>query len=176
MGVALLLVQLAAAGTALAHSETDGATASDIRLRACDASAMAVGDWDPPDPPDPRLACPELDPNLEIGSSTECSVVTQCVVGSGWSESAGTSLTSGYALGLCKGAAEAAILVEISCSMGTAYSATSFAGTAGSSELMVVPTNSVDRMSICWTVTGHFETGLYGVVVRSTSGCGLLGV
>lgn len=115
------------------------------------------------------LPAPQANAIPTAGASQNCIVITECVVGMGASESAGTSTTGGTSVGACQGVAEAAVIIDITCSMSGVTNTMSYLGTTGTT-LVSAPTNSLDRKQVCWTVTAYFYNPS-GTQSRSTSGC-----
>lgn len=110
-----------------------------------------------------------------VGASANCELTgPHCVTGSGQSENAGTSSTGGYAVAVCHGTSNGAVLMQVMCSVGEDRSSTtSLPGPAGAA-YVVVPTDSLARLPVCWEVTGYFVQPFGGVNPVVTSGCSII--
>jgi hypothetical protein len=106
-----------------------------------------------------------------VGASFNCDIGgAHCVEGTGQSENVGTSTTGGKAVAVCQGGSNGAIILEVSCSHAGHTSTMSYPGPSGAA-YVVVDTESIRRMPVCWTVTGFFYNPFGPLEEVSTSGC-----
>ena len=121
-----------------------------------------------------------------FGLSADCDSDGHCVSGTAMSSNAGVNASTlpevsvdvdelGAAIALCKGSGTGATLIQITCSIGQQSQTMSFPGSVGAVPLATT-TDKLDRLPVCWDVTGFFPT-IFGAEHRvSTGGCALLGV
>lgn len=113
------------------------------------------------------------------GASQHCDDYGHCVTGTAFSSNGGVSLeksqdsTTGAAIAVCKGGANGAVLLEVTCSVGPQSQTMSFPGTVGAVPL-ATDTATLERVLVCWTVVGYFPNPTGEPYEVSTAGCALL--
>jgi hypothetical protein len=127
---------------------------------------------------------PAAQATFSAGVSTNCDPDGHCVEGSATSSNIGRSSAveiqiipdeTGAAVAICTGLANGATLMEITCDHGRVSQTMSFPGTAGAVPLQTTQAR-LERLPVCWDVTGYFPviTGLQHIV--GTGGCAQLAV
>ncbi|MFN2588075.1 MAG: hypothetical protein ABR613_08160 [Actinomycetota bacterium] len=121
---------------------------------------------------------------VSAGISTNCDFDGHCVTGSAASSNAGSNTRvevqvvrdgTGAAVAICKGTANLSSLIEITCSHGNLSNTMSFPGTAGVVPLQTTQAR-LERLPVCWVVTGYFPAILGDPHIVSTDDCAQLAV
>lgn len=129
------------------------------------------------------LAVPGAHALVSAGLSTKCDSDGHCVTGSAASSNAGLNTNqveivtddAGAALAICKGTGNGATLIEITCSHGALNETMSFPGTAGAVPLQTTQAR-LERLPVCWEVTGYFPVPFDEPHIVPTDGCAQLAV
>lgn len=112
-----------------------------------------------------------------VGLSRECDSYGHCVTGSAFSSNAGTDVNggAGTAAAVCKGGANGAVLLQVTCSVGGKASTMSFPGTVGAVPVITdSATLAVTR--VCWNVVGYFPNLSGEPFTVGTGGCAFVAV
>lgn len=88
---------------------------------------------------------------------------------------AGTTVTGGQVVAVCKAETTGALLTTVTCSTGGRSQTVSLPGPYGASAV-VAPTTSLTGHQVCWSSTGYFTNPLGGVVPVTDSGCSIVTV
>lgn len=121
---------------------------------------------------------------ISLGVSQNCDSDGHCVAGGAQAVNAGPSgvvdvqvipTNAGAAVAVCTGSGNGASLLEISCSHGQVSQTMSFPGTAGAVPLQTTQAR-LERLPVCWEVTGYFPRILAVQHVVGTSGCSQLAI
>lgn len=128
------------------------------------------------------LAMPGAHALVSAGISTNCDSDGHCVTGSAASSNAGSNTTVevqvvsddlGAALAICKGTGTGATLMQITCSHGALSETMSFPGSAGAVPLQTTQAR-LERLPVCWVVTGYFPVILGDPHIVPTDDCAQL--
>jgi hypothetical protein len=128
------------------------------------------------------LAMPAARATVSGGVSVKCDADGHCVTGEAAAGNAGASGAvevsvvpddTGAAVAICKGQGNGSTLIEITCSHGRLEETMSFPGTVGAVPLQTTQAR-LERLPVCWLVTGYFPVILGAQHVVDTPGCAQL--
>jgi hypothetical protein len=126
------------------------------------------------------IAMPSANAISSVGFSSNCDSDGHCVTGTAMSSNAAIQVSSerlsaGKAVAICKGNGTGAVIIEITCSIGSNSQTMSFPGSAGAVPIET-NTNQLGRLPVCWDVTGFFPVITGPEHQVPTSGCAIVGV
>ena len=112
---------------------------------------------------------------VSAGLSQKCDAAGHCVTGQAFSVNAASEAGQipGKAVAVCLGSGNGALIVDITCSIGGESSEISFPGTAGAVPL-VVDAATLNRLPVCWSVTGYFINLSGAPIPVNTHNCALV--